>query len=415
MATRREMLKAAINGSALVALSPTVPAFLAQSARAAGPDRDGRVLVVIQLEGGNDAINTLVPFADEGYARNRKTLRIPQKGLIRVNDRVSLHPALRGMGDLLQRGHLALVPGVGYPNPNRSHFQSMAIWQTARLDPEDLNGPGWIGRSLDERLGTAATPSPTGGAALFIGAETPPTALRGRRSSATSLERIEDLTLPRGSARSLVRTPLTIGQGTPDDLGAFVRRSMLDAYTSAERVAELTRGRAAVAEVSYPNTTLAGRLKTVSQLLKADLPSRVFYTGQSGYDTHAGQSNTHYGLLNELSGAVKAFLDDLTAAKLAERVTVLCFSEFGRRVAENSSEGTDHGTAGLVFLAGPKVRAGLHGSVPSLTDLVDGDPKISTDFRRVYAALLEDWLGLPSISPLGTKFEPMPLFRAEPA
>ncbi len=174
-------------------------------------------------------------------------------------------------------------------------------------------------------------------------------------------------------------------------------------------------GRSASAAVSYPNTGLAGRLKTVSQLLKADLPARVFYTVQSGYDTHAGQSNTHYGLLNELSGAIKAFLDDLAAAKLAERVAVLCFSEFGRRVAENSSAGTDHGTAGLVFLAGPKVRAGLHGSVPSLTDLVDGDPKISTDFRRVYASVLEDWLGLPSRSALGTKFEPMPLFRPESA
>ncbi len=182
MPTRREILKAAINGSALVALSPTVPAFLAQSARAAGPDRDGRVLVVVQLEGGNDAINTLVPFADEGYARNRKVLRMPEKGLIRVNDRVGLHPALRRMGDLLQQGHLALVPGVGYPNPNRSHFQSMAIWQTARLDPEESNGPGWIGRSLDDRAGTAASPIATGGAALFIGEDTPPTALRGRRS-----------------------------------------------------------------------------------------------------------------------------------------------------------------------------------------------------------------------------------------
>ena len=149
MPTRREMLKAVVNGSALVSLSPTVPAFLARSARAAAPDRDGRVLVVIQLDGGNDAINTLVPFADEGYARNRKVLRLSEKNLIKVNDRVGLHPAFREMGKLLERGHLALVPGVGYPNPNRSHFESMAIWQTARLDPDELNGPGWIGRGFD--------------------------------------------------------------------------------------------------------------------------------------------------------------------------------------------------------------------------------------------------------------------------
>ena len=161
----------------------------------------------------------------------------------------------------------------------------------------------------------------------------------------------------------------------------------------------------------YPETTLAGKLRTVAQLLKADLGAWVFYTIQSGYDTHAGQSNTHYGLLSELGGAVKAFLDDLTAARLADRVAVLGFSEFGRRVAENGSAGTDHGTAGLVFLAGPGVRAGVHGKVPSLTDLVDGDPKIATDFRRVYAAVLEDWLGLPSRIPMGATFQPMPLFR----
>ena len=148
--------------------------------------------------------------------------------------------------------------------------------------------------------------------------------------------------------------------------------------------------------------------------MKADLGARVFYTSQSGYDTHAGQLNTHYGLLRELSTAIKAFLDDLTAAKLADRVTVMCFSEFGRRVAENGSAGTDHGTAGLVMLAGPGVRPGVHGRVPSLTDLVDGDPKISTDFRQVYAALLEDWLGLPSQAALGSRFEPLPLFRLKP-
>jgi uncharacterized protein (DUF1501 family) len=160
----------------------------------------------------------------------------------------------------------------------------------------------------------------------------------------------------------------------------------------------------------YPDTGVASKLRTIAQLLKVDLGARVYYTTQQGYDTHAGQSNTHYGLLRELSGAIKAFLDGLTSANLAERVTVLCFSEFGRRVAENSSAGTDHGTAGLVLLAGPRVRPGVHGSVPSLTDLVDGDPKISTDFRTVYAALLEDWLGLPSQTALGTRFEPMPLF-----
>jgi uncharacterized protein (DUF1501 family) len=411
MHTRRELLKSSLGGATLVALSPTVPAFLARTARGAGPRRDGRVLVVIQLDGGNDAINTLVPFGDEGYAQHRKTLRLAPRELIKVNDQVGLHPALRAIGALLERGQLVLVPGVGYPNPNRSHFESMAIWQTARLDSEEHGGPGWIGRGLDETSGS--NPIPTAGAtALFIGDGTPPAALRGRRAAASALDRIEDLTLPEGAARSWIATPLiATPAGSDDGLDAYVRRSVLDAYSAAERVADLTRRRPD-SQASYPSTALAAKLRTVAQLLKADLGARVFYTIQSGYDTHAGQSNTHFSLLFELAGAVKAFLDDLSAAKMTERVVVMGFSEFGRRVAENGSAGTDHGTAGLVFLAGPGVRGGLQGQVPSLTDLVDGDPKITTDFRRIYAAVLDDWLGLPSRRSLGSTFERMSLFQS---
>ncbi len=197
MLTRRDLFKTTMNGAALVALSPTVPGFLARTARAAGPDRDGRVLVVIQLDGGNDAINTLVPFRDPGYAKHRSTLRLDQKNLVKVNDEFGLHPALREMGALLQRGQLALVPGVGYPNPNRSHFESMAIWQTARMDPEEHSGSGWIGRGLDAQLETIKTP-PSGAAALFIGDGTPPAALRARRAATSSLDRIDDLVLPEG-------------------------------------------------------------------------------------------------------------------------------------------------------------------------------------------------------------------------
>jgi uncharacterized protein (DUF1501 family) len=410
MPTRREMMRTSLKSAALVALSPTVPTFLAQTARAAAPQRDGRVLVVIQLDGGNDAINTLVPFADPGYARNRKVLRVAEKELIRVNDRVGLHPALRDLKALLDRGQLALVPGVGYPNPNRSHFESMSIWQTARLDLEEHGGPGWIGRSLDEQANIGETAN---AAALYIGDGAPSPALRGRRAGAASLERIEDLTLPIGWDRSPMETRLG-DQTEPDDsLRAYVRRSVVDAYACSRRVDGLTRRGSAMA-ASYPDTGLAGKLRTIAQLLKAELGARVFYASQSGYDTHSGQLNTHDGLLRELSTAIKAFVDDLTASKLSDRVTVMCFSEFGRRVAENGSAGTDHGTAGLVMLAGPGVHPGVHGSVPSLTDLVDGDPKVSTDFRRVYAALLEDWLGLPSQGALGSRFEPIALFRSNP-
>jgi len=148
--TRRDFFRTTLRGSSLIALAPTIPGFLARTARAAVPEAEGRVLVVIQLDGGNDGINTVVPYADEGYARNRKQLRLPVKELLKIDDRLALHPAMRDAARLLETGRLAVVPGVGYPNPNRSHFESMAIWHSARLAPEDRNGPGWLGRGLDE-------------------------------------------------------------------------------------------------------------------------------------------------------------------------------------------------------------------------------------------------------------------------
>ena len=245
-------------------------------------------------------------------------------------------------------------------------------------------------------------------AALFVGNGPPPVALRGRRTAASALERLDDFLLDPAAepGRGIV------GDGdvrNGDDLAAFVRRSTLDAYATADRIAELARGRGD--DARYPATGLGERLHNVARLLKGGYPARVFYTVQGGYDTHAAQLQTHYELLSELSGALAAFLDDLAAAGLAERVLVLGFSEFGRRVAENGSAGTDHGTAGPVFLAGPGVRAGLLGAYPSLTDLEDGDLKRSIDFRQVYATLLEDWLGVPSEAALGGRFERLALLN----
>jgi uncharacterized protein (DUF1501 family) len=400
MFTLRDFLGASLRGSSLIALAPTVPGFLARTVRAAAPERDGRVLVVVQLDGGNDGINTVVPFADEGYVRHRKALRVATDRLIRIDDRVGLHPAMSKAARLLESGRLAIVLGVGYPNPSRSHFQSMATWQSARLDPEDHGGAGWLSRGLDS-VGYRRA------AAVFVGNGPPPVALRGRRAGALSLERIDDFLLD--PAAELVRGIVADGEvpGSGDDLTAFLRRSTLDAYTTAERIAILARDRGN--DARYPATGLGERLHNVARLLKGGYPARVFYTVQGGYDTHAAQLRSHYELLWELSEALAVFLDDLARARLADRVLVLGFSEFGRRVAENGSSGTDHGTAAPVLLAGPSVRAGLLGTYPSLTDLEDGDLKQNIDFRQVYATLLEEWLDLPSEAALGGRFERLTL------
>jgi uncharacterized protein (DUF1501 family) len=398
--SRRDFLKRA----SLVALAPTVPAFLARTARAAVPDKDGRVLVVIQLDGGNDGLNTVVPFADEGYAKCRRALRLPKEQLVKVNDSVGLHPAMGDAGKLLEGGRLAILQAVGYPNPNRSHFESMAIWHTARFDPEERGGLGWIGRGLD------GDRPPAGGApgAVFVGGGQLPAALRGRRSVASGRTRPEDFVL----APEAKPGPAGLGPEPKDDLLAFVRRSALDGYAAADRMAEVVR--AGGADGRYPATDLGKQMALMAGLIKGGVGTRVYYARQPGYDTHAAQLGQHSNLLRELSGALKAFLDDLADAKLAERVTVLAFSEFGRTVKENGSAGTDHGTAGPLFLAGPCVKAGLVGATPKLLDPDPkyGDLRVGLDFRRAYVAVLEDWLGLPAKAALGAEFEKLPLFRA---
>jgi uncharacterized protein (DUF1501 family) len=394
MLSRRDILKR----SALLALAPAVPGFLARTARAAVPQRDGRVLVVIQLDGGNDGVNTVVPFADEGYARHRRTLRLSKDRLVKVDDRVGLHPSLANFGKLLEAGQLVIAQGVSYPNPSRSHFRSMATWHTARLDPEEHKGPGWLGRGLDA--------AGKGASALLVGAGPPPVAIRGRRSTASAIERPEDFSLAAGADPRKALAP----EDPADDLAAFVRRSMLDAYATADRLAAVAGDKD---DARYPQSGLASRLRLIARLLKAGMDTRIYYTLQPGYDTHSAQLFAHGNLLFELAGALKAFLDDLAAARLADRVAVLLFSEFGRTVAENGSAGTDHGTAGPVFLAGPGVKGGLVGATPSLVDLDPGhgDLRRSLDFRQVYATVLEHWLGLPASDALGGTFERLPLFR----
>ena len=364
--------------------------------------------MVIQLDGGNDGINTVVPCKDEGYARARQALRLPANQLHKISSEVGLHPAMRDAAKLLESGRLAIVQGVGYPNPNRSHFKSTAIWQCANVSlprSDDIDAQtnasfGWIGQTLDRH------PEPADGmpGAVFLGNGSLPLALRSRRSVASALTRPEDATVALKSGGKLAALEADHG----DDLTAFVRRSTLDAYAASRRMAEVLR--VADQGVGYPATILADRLRVIARLIKGGVGTRSSTPLRVATILTICSRKCTARLLAELSGALKAFLDDLAGARLAERVLVLCFSEFGRRVAENNSQGTDHGTAGPVFLAGPGVKAGLVGTTPSLTDLVNGDLKMGLDFRCVYASVLEDWLGSPSEAALAGRFARLPLF-----
>ncbi|HBI43112.1 MAG TPA: hypothetical protein DDY78_09695 [Planctomycetales bacterium] len=408
--TRRRFLQTSLAAAPLVALAPTVPSFLVNAARAGNNKPSGRILVVVELAGGNDGVNTVVPFADEGYARARNKLRLPREGLIRLNDEVGLHPSLKPLAATWEAGRLAVVQGVSYPNPSRSHFVSRAVWHTARPDGQGCQGVGWLGRALDQgdrRVGQA----------VYVGDGPVSVAVCGQQRSCISIDRPEDCRLvgdlPLRGPAALVPASEPVGDG----LLAFTRRAALDAYATADQLGKSQSGRPASV---YPANALGRRLQTVASAIKAGLQASTYYMVQGGesddgvgdYDTHVGQLSRHAGLLAVLASAWRSFLDDLAAAGLADRVVLLAYSEFGRRVEENASGGTDHGTAGPVFLAGGAVRGGLVGATPKLLDLEEGDLKAAIDFRQVYATVLEDWLALPAKEALGGAFEKLSLFRA---
>jgi uncharacterized protein (DUF1501 family) len=399
MLTRRQMLERSL----LMSLSPVVPVFLAKTARAAEPQRDRRVLVVVQLDGGNDGLNTVVPFRDENYARLRPKLKLPPERLIKLSDELALHPAMKAVGGLFDDGRLSIVQGVGYPNPNRSHFQSMAIWHSGRLEESEHGQYGWLGRALDERA--AATGAPH---AVFASPGPVPMALWGRRSTTAVIRSKEELILD--APTDLLQTASMSAENS-SELARFAAAASRDAFTTCERLAPLlTASRETT--LDDPPTRLAAHLAIISALIKADSPARVFYAVQSGYDTHATQSYDHYRLLGELSRALETFFADLTASGLADRVLLVAFSEFSRRAAENASEGTDHGAAGPVLVAGTNLAAGIIGPPPNLSDLEQGDIRMSIDFRQLYATILDQWLDVRPADVLSGKFEQLRLFRA---
>ena len=395
---RRRFLSSSVGASAVVALGAPAPAFWNAAAAAENRGRDESVLVVVQLSGGNDGLNTLVPYADDEYQKRRPTLAFSQSDVLKVDDHCGFHPALRGFADLWEAGKMCVVQNVGYPNPNRSHFESMDIWHTATRDKNE-RATGWLGRFLD----ASRKPGGQEVRALHFGGEKQPLALAARDSRVVSLRDLEQFRI-QGDSEALLRLS---AQSPPAEhpLLGFVQSSSTAALAASSRVA--ARVRNYQPQVEYPETELGQKMKLAAQLLDADLGARVFYVTLDGFDTHSQQADAHAGLLRQLSGAVSAFLEDIAAHGHSQRTLVASFSEFGRRVAENASKGTDHGAAAPMFLIGDSVKSGLIGRRPDLTDLDEGDIQHEFDFRQVYATLLKDWLRWDAAAILGSEFQPI--------
>jgi len=437
--TRREFLRRTVLGSSL---AWTVPAFLSNTFSALQSEaadaatqtitgKDSTILVVLQMAGGNDGINTVVPYANDFYHKARPTLGHKAETILRINDEVGLHGAMKGFKELYDAGQLSIVQGVGYPNPNRSHFRSTEIWQTAS-DADQIEKHGWIGRYFD-----AACAGADPAVGVTIGSQLPeaffaakpkgivfnnPQNYRFMSNGAATEESYKKLNelemssaLPDDGAGDHANSGGSIGMlpaGMPMTGGRavdFITRTALDAQHSSDEI----RGIAARVQnqAEYPGSQLGNSLRLVAKLIGGGLPTRIYYVSQGGYDTHTNQLGSQQRLLGDLADSVKSFVDDMKAQGNMQRVLVMTFSEFGRRVAENANGGTDHGAAAPMFIVGNKVKAGLLGEYPSLApqDLFQGDIKYKVDFRSAYAAVLENWLKTKSAPILGRQFTPLPV------
>jgi uncharacterized protein (DUF1501 family) len=350
---------------------------------------------VCQFSGGNDGLNTVIPYADKAYYNLRPTLAIPETQQLHISSELALHPSLKELHSLYDNKQLAIANGVGYPNPNRSHFASMSIWQSG--DPSGQTATGWLGRYLDGQ----SSDNPVLALSLGNGRVE---ALQGQRASVPTFASLEDIRAMTNDAdaeralRALQGTAASGQLGTVKAANDTALNAMdalaaqLDKYTPSGQ---------------YADDAFGQGLRNIAQLLAISPGTRVVYMAVGGFDTHARQAETHATLLSQFSAAASEFNAELARMGRADDVALLAFSEFGRRVSENGSEGTDHGAAAPVFMLGG-VKGGLYGQYPSLTDLEDGDLKHSTDFRQVYASVL-DWLGADTGSILGGEYDRLPI------
>ena len=387
--TRRAFLRAGLAGFGTVAasqffLNETSLAMAVDSLTGAETKNPNRILVVLELTGGNDGLNTVVPFTDDAYYKLRPTIGIKKTDVLKISDDYGFHPSLLGFERMFKNGQMAIVHGCSYPQPNRSHFVSMGYWHTGV--PNGADSRGWLGRFAD-----AYQPQPQPQLIINLAKE---------QSMAV---------------KSLVHAPVVFSdpnrflrQGTETEKEVFAKLAkdkpatgnetltfLRNIATTADQSSDFVRHACAEyrTKMNYGYGEVGTDLQRIAALIKAGSPTRIYYLNFGSFDTHVSQAGQHQGLFNRLGDAVDAFLRDLKALGRADDVSVLAFTEFGRRVKENASFGTDHGVASPMFVFGNKVKGGLYGKHPSLTDLDEGDLKMTTDFRSVYGTMIKEWMG----------------------
>jgi len=413
--TRREFLRLTGGGLGMLAFSSFAPRFLTQAAAAnlPAPARDKKILVLVQLAGGNDGLNTVVPYADDLYYSLRPKLGFSDPSVLhKLDDHMALATPCGAMADMVKEGKFAIVQNVGYPNPNRSHFRSSEIWETAS-DADTYLSDGWVGRYLDNCCGGAPTEGVHASEPTAVHATTamPQTffakdpqnyfSIGGNARANQRVHKRKDGQEFKPLLDSFANAPAT------GDTGNFLSHTLMDALVTEKRVQNILQ--TYQPGTQYPGSALAQSLQRVAALVAAGMETRVYFCSQTGYDTHANQFNNHQRLLGDLSDSLAAFQKDLEAHKLDKQVLTMTFSEFGRRPYENDAQGTDHGTAAPLFvMSGALKQGGLLGDAPDLNIPPKGDLTYKIDFRQVYATVLHRWLDTDPSAIIGKGFEELP-------
>lgn len=388
--SRRNFLKhTSLASSALL-----IPSFLKGfSYQSLGKDT-GKVLVIIQWSGGNDGLNTVIPYHNDIYYKNRPRLGVKAENVLKLNDELGLNPVMTGMKSLYDEGYVSIINSVGYPNPVRSHFRSMDIWQTGSSATDYLQ-TGWIGRYLDQNCK---------GCKPYTALEVDDTlslAMKGIDYSGFAAANIKQLR--KTTSNPFHQQLLHHHSHDHEENVAYLYKTMIDTHASSNYLFQ--QSKIYKSTVQYPLNRFGNSLKQVAELIVANTDTKIYYLDIGGFDTHVNQKNQQERLLKMYADGMKSFVADLKQNNRFDDTLIMTFSEFGRRVKQNASGGTDHGTANNLYLMGGNLRkAGIYNAAPDLTDLDNGDLKYKIDFRRVYASVLENWLGVPSQPILGEQF-----------
>ena len=385
--------------SSLASVSMMVPQFLKGFEYHPSPEfsKGNKILIVVQLSGGNDGLNTIIPYRNDIYYKSRPLLGIKRERALSLTDEVGINPALKTVKQLYDEGHVSIINGVGYPEPNRSHFRSMDIWQSGSTSAETVS-TGWLGRYLDNACAGCNAHN-----ALAIEVDdTLSLAMKGADKTAIAVRDVDRF--HKAAANAYFKKLAAHSDEHEAHLASYLYKTLRETTSAAEYIYDQSKIYSGT--ITYPDTQIGKRMKTIGSLVVSGAETQVYYLSHGSFDTHVSQADRQNKLFEQLDAALAALVDDLKKNSRFNDVLIMTFSEFGRRVAQNASNGTDHGTASNMFFIGGGVKkAGLYNDIPSLTDLDDGDLKHTIDFKQVYATVLDNWLQVDSKSILTKKYD----------